>query len=168
MHIIMHTRNTALTQNGFSPLFSVAPLKGALPALFSFIKACSRPAVQREAGRLRGMSKGTLSFTEDIISQVLLQQHPQPWLCLMPRSMTTVLSYNLLSIYSLNTGRGVEKRKERQFFIWNRINRDVRGIKDGEVLPKAKEHLTLPLKTSPSMLSKVNKLRKTSFFPRVF
>ena len=46
----------------------------------------------------------------------------------------------------------------------NRITRDVGGIKDGEVLPKAKEHLTLPLKTSPRMLSKVNKRHKYSSF----
>jgi len=46
----------------------------------------------------------------------------------------------------------------------NRIVRGVEGIKAGEVLPKAKEHLTLSLKTSPRILSKVNKPHKYSFF----
>lgn len=42
------------------------------------------------------------------------------------------------------------------------------GIKEGKVLPKAKEHLTLPLKTSLRIYSKINKLHKLLFFSLVF
>lgn len=45
-----------------------------------------------------------------------------------------------------------------------RITRDMEGIKEGKVLPKAKEHLTLPLKTSLRIFSKINKLHKLLFF----
>lgn len=44
----------------------------------------------------------------------------------------------------------------------SRISQGVNRVKDDQVLPKVKEYLTLPLKTSLRMLSKVNKLH--SFF----
>lgn len=42
----------------------------------------------------------------------------------------------------------------------NRIAQDVNKVKDDEVLPEVKEHLTLPLKTSLKMPSKVKNLHK--------
>lgn len=46
-------------------------------------------------------------------------------------------------------------------FTW-----DMEGIKNDEVLPKTKEHLTLSLKTSLRMYSKIN--TEILLFPRVF
>lgn len=47
----------------------------------------------------------------------------------------------------------------------NGITWDMEGIKDSEVLPKTKEHLTLSLKTSLRMHSKIN--TEILFFPTV-
>lgn len=85
--------------------------------------------------------------SEAIVSQVLLHQHLQPRLCLMPWFTTKAFVLHPAQHYTLSTGGIWKEEGATVFHMKHRINRiaqDVEGVKADEVLPKVKEHLTLP------------------------
>lgn len=140
------------------------------PSSIPFTEACPRPAVSplpRRGSRQvvrhvqEGNSQRTLSHKYCSIS--ILSQG-----CVSCPSSRQKFSPTYCSALrpEHRKGYGEEERATVPHMKHkiNRIARDVEGLKDAEVLPKAKEHLTLPLKTPLSVLSKVNKLRKCSFF----
>lgn len=169
MHTIMHTKNTVLTQTVSIPFLCCTPVRSS-PSSIPFIESCPRPVVQRGSRQVLGhvqednsqRTSSHKSCSRSIVSQGCVL-HPGSWQKFCPTSCSALCPEHRKG-YGEEGGVTVLHMKHRM----NRITRDVGGIKDGEVLPKAKDHLTLPLKTSPRMLSKVNKLRKYPFLPRAF
>lgn len=147
------------------PFLCCTPVRSS-PSSVPFIEACPRPVVQRgnrqvvghlqEDNSQRALSHKSCS-TSTLSQGCVLRPGSRQKFC--PTSCSALHPEH-------RKGYGEEERATvlHMKHRIHRITQDVEGIKDEEVLPKAKEHLTLPLKTSPRMLSKVNKLHKYSFF----
>lgn len=151
---------------GFPSAFSVALSVRSSPSSVPFVEARPRPVAQRGSRQAEGhvhednsqRRPSPRSCSPSILRQGYVS-HPGSQQKFCPTSCSALRPEHRKA-YGEEISVTVLCMKHRI----NRITRDVEGIKDDEVLPKDKEHLALPLKTSPSMLSKVNKLYKYSFF----
>ena len=148
--------------------------------LLAFVSSCSRCASRSQFGHKRicftFLCLIPIAYRE--LSQASSAEREQagcggcPWgqltLCLSPW-FTTKFCSTLCSSFPPEQRKGHRVSEGgtdlHMKHTVNGITWDMEGIKDSEVLPKTKEHLTLSLKTSLRMHSKIN--TETLFFPTV-